>query len=95
MVTKLTLQALKFELHHDSALARFLLRRALHNKRIGHFFFWYLRGELNNPLYALRCGVILESYLMGCGEAMLVREGGREGGREGKRGGGREGGGRG
>ena len=33
-------QALKFELNHDSALARFLLMRALNNKRIGHFFFW-------------------------------------------------------
>ena len=35
-------KALKFEPHHDSALARFLLKRALTNKRIGHFFFWYV-----------------------------------------------------
>ena len=65
-------QALKFEPHHDSPLARLLLKRALHNKRIGHFFFWYLKCELHNPLYAQRCGVILEAYLKGCGESMLV-----------------------
>jgi hypothetical protein len=64
-------QALKFEPHHDSPLARLLLKRALHNKRIGHFFFWYLKCELHNPLYAQRCGVILEAYLKGCGESML------------------------
>ena len=34
------LQALKFEANHDSALARFLLERALQNKLIGHLFFW-------------------------------------------------------
>ena len=67
-------QALKFEPRHDSPLARLLLKRALHNKRIGHFLFWYLKCELHNPLYALRCGVILEAYLKGCGEAMLVSQ---------------------
>ena len=36
----IVLQALKFEANHDSALARFLLERALQNKSIGHFFFW-------------------------------------------------------
>ena len=34
------LQALKFEASHDSQLARFLLKKALTNKTIGHFFFW-------------------------------------------------------
>ena len=34
------LQALKFEASHDSALVRFLLKKALTNKTIGHFFFW-------------------------------------------------------
>lgn len=33
-------QAVKFEANHDSALARFLLERALQNKLIGHFLFW-------------------------------------------------------
>ena len=110
-------QALKFEAHHDSPLARFLVSRALQNKRIGHFFFWsvkcfnehlsirdaniimtviiyvqcgvqtscvmsfiayllngcrYLKCEIYNPLFRTRFAVILEAYLKGCGEAMLV-----------------------
>lgn len=36
-------QVLKYESFHDSPLARFLLRRALRNKTIGHYFFWYLK----------------------------------------------------
>jgi len=52
-------------------MARFLLKRALRNKRIGHFFFWYLKCEMYNPQYTTRFGVILEAYLKGCGEAML------------------------
>ena len=61
-------------------LARFLLKRALRNKRIGHFFFWYLKCEMYNPQYTTRFGVILEAYLKGCGEDMLVRGGGGGGG---------------
>ena len=61
-------------------LARFLLKRALRNKRIGHFFFWYLKCEMYNPQYTTRFGVILEAYLKGCGEDMLVRQGGGGGG---------------
>ena len=88
---------MKFEAHHDSTLVRFLLARALKNKRIGHFFFWletssisplinlmaiyklyasydcrYLKCEMYNPQYMARFGVILEAYLKGCGEVMLV-----------------------
>ena len=36
-------QALKFEPYIECALGQFLLRRALQNKVIGHFFFWHLR----------------------------------------------------
>ena len=37
-------QVLKYEPHHDSALARFLLKRALNSKDIiGHSFFWHLK----------------------------------------------------
>jgi phosphatidylinositol-4,5-bisphosphate 3-kinase len=36
-------QVLKYEPYLDSALARFLLRRALNNRLIGHHFFWFLR----------------------------------------------------
>ena len=42
------------------------------SKRIGHFFFWYLRSEVAGcPFFRERMAVILEAYLMGCGQAML------------------------
>lgn len=41
-------QVLKFESYLDCALGQFLLRRALSNTTIGHYFFWHLR-------YAVRC----------------------------------------
>ncbi|XP_043944471.1 phosphatidylinositol 4,5-bisphosphate 3-kinase catalytic subunit gamma isoform [Protopterus annectens] len=65
-------QAVKFEPFHDSALARFLLRRALRSKRIGHFLFWFLRSEIAQSMhYQQRFAVLLEAYLRGCGKAML------------------------
>ncbi|XP_061496372.1 phosphatidylinositol 4,5-bisphosphate 3-kinase catalytic subunit gamma isoform isoform X4 [Rhineura floridana] len=65
-------QAVKFEPYHDSALARFLLKRGLRNKRIGHFLFWFLRSEIAQSMhYQQRFAVILEAYLRGCGRAML------------------------
>ncbi|XP_065829821.1 phosphatidylinositol 4,5-bisphosphate 3-kinase catalytic subunit gamma isoform-like isoform X2 [Oscarella lobularis] len=64
-------QVLKFEPYHDSALARFLLRRALGSKRIGHYFYWFLRSEMDFPEFRDRFGLLLEAYLRGCGEATL------------------------
>ncbi|KAM9343996.1 phosphatidylinositol 4,5-bisphosphate 3-kinase catalytic subunit gamma isoform 2-T2 [Pholidichthys leucotaenia] len=65
-------QTLKVEPYHDSFLARFLIRRALRSKRIGHFFFWYVRSEVAGcPYFRQRMAVILEAYLLGCGQAML------------------------
>ncbi|KAG9332477.1 hypothetical protein JZ751_014575 [Albula glossodonta] len=65
-------QTLKVEAYHDSFLARFLIQRALRSKRIGHFFFWYLRSEVTGcPYFRQRLAVVLEAYLLGCGQAML------------------------
>ncbi|XP_058482220.1 phosphatidylinositol 4,5-bisphosphate 3-kinase catalytic subunit gamma isoform isoform X2 [Solea solea] len=65
-------QAVKFEPYHDSSLVRFLLKRALRSKRIGHFLFWFLRSEIAQSMhYQQRYAVLLEAYLRGCGEAML------------------------
>ncbi|XP_037627644.1 phosphatidylinositol 4,5-bisphosphate 3-kinase catalytic subunit gamma isoform [Sebastes umbrosus] len=65
-------QTLKVEPYHDSFLARFLIQRALRSKRIGHFFFWYVRSEVAGCLYfRQRMAVILEAYLLGCGQAQL------------------------
>jgi hypothetical protein len=61
-------QVLKYEPYHDSALARFLLKRALNNRtRIGHDFFWYLKSEMHIPEIAERYAILLETYLRGCG----------------------------
>uniref|UniRef100_A0A8C9VBH2 phosphatidylinositol 3-kinase n=1 Tax=Scleropages formosus TaxID=113540 RepID=A0A8C9VBH2_SCLFO len=66
-------QTLKVEPYHDSYLARFLIQRALRSKRIGHYFFWYLRSEVSGCLYfRQRFVVVLEAYLLGCGQAMLT-----------------------
>ena len=44
----------------------------MQSKRIGHFFFWYVRSEVAGcPYFRQRMAVILEAYLLGCGQAML------------------------
>ncbi|XP_038141577.1 phosphatidylinositol 4,5-bisphosphate 3-kinase catalytic subunit gamma isoform [Cyprinodon tularosa] len=65
-------QTLKVEPYHDSFLARYLIQRALRSKRIGHFFFWYVRSEVAGcPYFRQRMAVILEAYLLGCGQNMI------------------------
>lgn len=62
-------QVLKFEPFLDSALSRFLLRRALRNKtHVGHMYFWYLQAEMHIVDVQLRYGFMLELYLRNCGE---------------------------
>ena len=54
-------QQLKFESYVDSALSRFLLRRALTNQRlIGHMFFWFLHSEIYNLDVKRRFSSLLE-----------------------------------
>lgn len=61
-------QQLKFENHTDSALARFLLRRALANTRlIGHILFWQLQSEVYNLDVRVRFVVLLQIYIQHCG----------------------------
>ena len=61
-------QAVKNEPYHSSALARFLLKRAVLNQQIGHFFYWHAKAELKNPQYKVRFGLLLEAYLRYCGD---------------------------
>ena len=62
-------QQLKFENYVDSALARFLLRRALANQKlIGHIFFWFLQSELHNVDVSRRFAILLQTYLTNCSE---------------------------
>ncbi len=40
---------LQFEPHHDSALSRFLLRRAAQQPlQIAHYLFWHMKAEMHN-----------------------------------------------
>lgn len=58
-------QQLKFENFVDSALARFLLRRALtNNKLIGHIYFWLLQAEVHNLDVKKRYIVLLQVGLV-------------------------------
>ncbi|XP_042336329.1 phosphatidylinositol 4,5-bisphosphate 3-kinase catalytic subunit delta isoform [Sceloporus undulatus] len=58
-------QVLKYESYLDCELTKFLLDRALSNRKIGHFLFWHLRSEMHVPSVALRFGLILEAYCRG------------------------------
>eukprot|EP00727_Mastigamoeba_balamuthi_P011479 m51a1_g6954 putative phosphoinositide 3kinase accessory domain (pik domain) domain containing protein (1277) ;mRNA; r:50317-55729 len=64
---------LKYESHHCSPLARFLILRALRSKAaIGHWLFWHLRAEiLHDPSCAIRYGLVLEGFVRGCGPERL------------------------
>jgi hypothetical protein len=60
-------QALKAELHLDSPLARFLLKRALSDKfGLGHQLFWFMKVELRDDS-SDRYHLLLEAYLRLCG----------------------------
>jgi hypothetical protein len=62
-------QQLKFENHVDSALSRFLLRRALTNQKlIGHIYFWLLQSEVANKDVSKRFIILLQvSRIWFCG----------------------------
>ncbi|KAH0624170.1 hypothetical protein JD844_007649 [Phrynosoma platyrhinos] len=60
-------QVLKYEQYLDNLLVRFLLKKALTNQRIGHFFFWHLKSEMHNKNVSQRFGLLLESYCRACG----------------------------
>ncbi|XP_074916435.1 phosphatidylinositol 4,5-bisphosphate 3-kinase catalytic subunit delta isoform isoform X2 [Chelonoidis abingdonii] len=65
-------QVLKYESYLDCELTKFLLERALANRKIGHFLFWHLRSEMHVPAVALRFGLILEAYCRGSNYHMKV-----------------------
>ncbi|XP_059573268.1 phosphatidylinositol 4,5-bisphosphate 3-kinase catalytic subunit alpha isoform-like [Alligator mississippiensis] len=60
-------QVLKYEQYLDNLLVRFLLKKALTNQRVGHFFFWHLKSEMHNTIVRQRFGLLLESYCRACG----------------------------
>jgi len=60
-------QVLKYEPYHDSKLSRFLLKKAILSRSIGHAFFWYLKSDLHVDSISERFGILLESYLIASG----------------------------
>ncbi len=60
-------QTLKYEPYLNNPLSQLLLRRALLNRKIGHFFFWHLRSELHLPSVVVRFGLLLEAFCRGLG----------------------------
>ncbi|KPP67960.1 hypothetical protein Z043_113395 [Scleropages formosus] len=70
LVRKFAVQ--KLESLSNEEVLRYLLQ-LVQSKRIGHYFFWYLRSEVSGCLYfRQRFVVVLEAYLLGCGQAMLT-----------------------
>ncbi|KAM9317268.1 phosphatidylinositol 4,5-bisphosphate 3-kinase catalytic subunit beta isoform [Gastrophryne carolinensis] len=65
-------QVLKYEPFLDCALSRFLLQRALANRRIGQFLFWHLRAEIHIPSVSVQFGLLLEAYCRGSVAHMKV-----------------------
>ncbi|KAI3637772.1 hypothetical protein MIR68_004421 [Amoeboaphelidium protococcarum] len=63
-------QVLKYEPYLDCALFRFLLKRSLLNRAIGHFFYWHLRSEIENAKVTHKFALYAEAYLRGCGMFM-------------------------
>lgn len=61
-------QLLKYEQYHDSALSRFLLRRAISSpERIGQTFFWFLRSEMHIKEIRSRNKVLTDIFLKSVG----------------------------
>ncbi|KAI9503625.1 Phosphatidylinositol (PI) 3-kinase [Coemansia spiralis] len=50
---------------HESNLAGFLVERAVRNKALGNFFYWYLRVECDDPKTGKAYGKIVFHYLNG------------------------------
>lgn len=57
-------QALKYEMNHDSYIAKYLLKLAIrYPLTLGHSLFWHLRVEMHNPNVQQRFGLNLEVFL--------------------------------
>lgn len=57
------IQSLKKDTYLSSPLAIFLLTRALHNRSIGHTFYWYLNSEMDDKVLHPRFHLLKQCYL--------------------------------
>lgn len=44
------IQVIKYESYLNCDLASFLLKRALKNQRLGHFFFWFVFSAISSKI---------------------------------------------
>ncbi|XP_028924891.1 phosphatidylinositol 4-phosphate 3-kinase C2 domain-containing subunit beta isoform X1 [Ornithorhynchus anatinus] len=63
-------QALKYECYLDSPLVRFLLKRAVCDLRITHYFFWLLKDGLKDSQFSIRYQYLLAALLCCCGKGL-------------------------
>ena len=65
------IQALRYELHYDSPLIWFLLKKAYSSVRVAHNLYWLLKQNLDDPLFSYRSRIFLNALLSTCGESLL------------------------
>uniref|UniRef100_A0A8C3WST5 Phosphatidylinositol-4-phosphate 3-kinase catalytic subunit type 2 beta n=1 Tax=Catagonus wagneri TaxID=51154 RepID=A0A8C3WST5_9CETA len=63
-------QALKYECYLDSPLVRFLLKRAVSDLRVTHYFFWLLKDGLKDSQFSMRYQYLLAALLCCCGKGL-------------------------
>lgn len=63
-------QALKYECYLDSPLVRFLLKRAICDLRVTHYFFWLLKDCLKDSQFSIRYQYLLAALLCCCGKGL-------------------------
>lgn len=64
-------QGLKYEMNHDSELARYILQLSInYPTSIGHALFWALKSEMHNPHVQQRFGLYLEVFLYKIGSEL-------------------------
>ncbi|XP_074833514.1 phosphatidylinositol 4-phosphate 3-kinase C2 domain-containing subunit beta isoform X3 [Carettochelys insculpta] len=63
-------QALKYECYLDSPLVRFLMKRAICDLRITHYFFWLLKDGLKDSQFSIRYQYLLAALLCCCGRGL-------------------------
>ena len=69
-------QAMKGEMYHDSALARFLIRRGLLSiAAVGLPLYWSITSELVDSVCSYRFGIFLQNFLKVCGTSNRQRFG--------------------
>uniref|UniRef100_A0A669Q9Z2 Phosphatidylinositol-4-phosphate 3-kinase catalytic subunit type 2 beta n=1 Tax=Phasianus colchicus TaxID=9054 RepID=A0A669Q9Z2_PHACC len=63
-------QALKYECYLDSPLVRFLMKRAICDLKITHYFFWLLKDGLKDSQFSIRYQYLLAALLCCCGKGL-------------------------